>query len=84
MRLEENDELPNLHKFINADLRQSAASAYELKKLIAPTRPHNAAPDQYPMLETLSGLILKPIDSFFDLFKNFPNQEVVKKIKQAS
>jgi hypothetical protein len=80
--LEEKEELPNLNKYTNEDTRKRAAVAFEMKKWIAPTRPHTAAPDQYPMMETVGNLLLKPIDTFRDLFKDFPNSEDVNKIKK--
>lgn len=77
MGKEENIYLPSLIDRVPMEERINMGQKFENRKLIAPTRPHPWASDQYPFLETIEGVLLAPIDKFMDLFKSFPEKQKI-------
>ena len=53
---------------------QSLGRSYVRTKYFVPTRAHPDAPDK-PPFETVTGLLLAPIDKLRDLFRSFPEQQ---------
>lgn len=78
---EEKEELVELCERLDEEARLEAGRVFDRRKWIAPTRPHMTT-YEYPMLLSLSGLLMKPIDEFRDLFREFPKQEEVNPIRQ--
>lgn len=84
MEKEEAEVIKLLVQFLSKEERLSAGARFNNRKRIAPTHPHTMIPDNSPIFETLSGLIVAPIDKFFDLFKEFPEAESVDKLEKNS
>ena len=85
IEFEEKEVLPALNKhFMTQDLIIEG-NRFLRRKLIAPKRPHNMAPDSIPTLESLVGMMISPIDKFRDVFfVSFPDQNEVDKIKKEN
>jgi len=77
MKLEEQDEFPELERVASPEEIDSLSQTFEHRKRIVPTRAHPNAPDT-PPLETVVGLLAAPLDKFRDMFRDFPNQESVE------
>ena len=85
IEFEEKEVLPAITKqYMTQDLIIEG-NRFLRRKMIAPTRPHNMAPDSIPTLESLVGMMISPIDKFRDLFfVSFPDQNEVDRIKKEN
>jgi len=85
MEFEEKEILPAIKNNYSTQDLITEGNRFSRRKLIAPTRPHNMAPDSIPTLESLVGMMISPIDKFRDLFfVTFPDQNEVDKIKKEN
>jgi hemerythrin superfamily protein len=78
IRMEESEDLPYFSANVDRDKRVAAAKAFNLKKKIAPTRPHPGIPDRPWALENALGLLTAPIDKLRDMFTPFPDDKKAK------
>ncbi len=81
---EEKEILPMIHKYLNEEQRTKAGHQFSRRKLIVPTRPHTAIPEDSPTLNSILGLLTAPIDKFRDLFTHFPDQHEMSEIKKEA
>jgi hypothetical protein len=81
---EESEDLTLLSKFCPLEERINAADKFENRKKIVPTQPHTWVNDKCPFIETIEGLLVAPIDKFFDLFKSYPEDQKLEKIEKGT
>jgi len=74
--VEELEEHPYLRSLIKEEDLVKAGKMFNLKKKIAPTRPHPGIPDKPTALEMALGLLIAPIDKIRDVFTDFPKGDV--------
>eukprot|EP01099_Mayorella_cantabrigiensis_P009007 TRINITY_DN958_c0_g1_i1.p1 TRINITY_DN958_c0_g1~~TRINITY_DN958_c0_g1_i1.p1 ORF type:complete len:193 (+),score=42.24 TRINITY_DN958_c0_g1_i1:116-694(+) len=74
---EEKELYPEVHRAGTSQELNFLAYRFEMRKMIAPTQPHPNAPS-HPILQSLTGLLLAPLDKLSDMFKSWPTHEEVK------
>jgi hemerythrin superfamily protein len=85
VEFEENEVLPAICRVCDKEDLIKEGNRFLRRKFIAPTRPHTMAPDSFPTLESLVGLLVSPVDKFRDIFfVSFPDQNEVDKIKTGN
>ena len=82
METEENEEIAILSQYVSKEKRIIAGEKFESRKKISPTRPHNIIPDESPIIETILGLLIAPIDKFIDLFHTFPSKKCLEEVEK--
>jgi len=70
---EEEHDLVELEKAIEAADSESMADSFQRTKHFVPSRSHPSAPRK-PPFETVAGLMAAPIDRLGDLFRKFPKE----------
>lgn len=74
IKMEESQDLLYIKEQFSLEERKKAAKSFDLRKKIAPTRPHPWVPDKPTALEEALGLLAAPLDKFRDMFKSFPEE----------
>jgi len=74
-KTEEGKDLPFIKEKLTEEQLLKAGKTFDLRKKIAPTRPHPTMPDRPAALEQALGLFVTPIDKLRDMFTDFPNKE---------
>ncbi|KAH7121289.1 hypothetical protein B0J11DRAFT_533923 [Dendryphion nanum] len=77
---EENDDIPQLEKYLASDhnytgVSESLAKSFARTKMLVPSRSHPSA-GEHPPFETVMGLITAPIDHIADIFRKFPDKKI--------
>lgn len=81
---EETEQLPLLKKCLSPEEMIKYGNQYSRRKMIVPTKPHTAVPEDPPTLNSILGLLASPIDKFRDLFTSFPDQSKMADIKKQA
>ncbi|KXS20001.1 hypothetical protein M427DRAFT_52285 [Gonapodya prolifera JEL478] len=72
MKGEERDDLPLLSAQLDIEARLKLGRQFSIAKMIAPTRPHPAAPNEGGMMETIGGMVAAAFDKTKDVGRSFP------------
>lgn len=72
---EEGEDLAYLKEKYSDTVLKTTGTVFNLKKKIAPTRPHPEIPDKPTAVELGLGLLVTPIDKLKDLFTPFPEEK---------
>jgi len=72
---ESKEDMPYLKSTLFQSEPETIAKSFIRTKQIVPTRSHPDAPTNSPLMESLAGLLVAPIDKLMDLMKSFPEEE---------
>ncbi|XP_055337109.1 uncharacterized protein LOC129587396 [Paramacrobiotus metropolitanus] len=80
LKKEEDEDLTQVRLNVGQDKLLQAGKEFKRTKFFAPTRPHPEN-SMDPRFETPYSLLVAPLDKLRDLFRSFPDRDLVEKVE---